>query len=258
MAFCISVQVFSFLQHQAVFRRTQFLRHRIVVYRVYRQPLAGQVQPQYALFLSVLWSLYSLLYRQICSFVFIWYILLQNNPKSGYNVSMNLAADFFKKESRSPRGFLPRPLLRAGESVAPPPLPQKNSGGAYHFRFRFLDLCIRFGKIISKACPVGNLFSFGVCDGFNSGAKKLDTNSFFEDERVQKMSSYLVSWLRTLNEIRTFFSENPNAEFWKTFKLGRAKGKGVGGKEFLPALAFPPPPNFVPAKLACRHLFFYF
>jgi len=35
-----------------------------------------------------------------------------------------VAANFFKKESRSPRGFLPRPLLRAGESVAPPPLPQ--------------------------------------------------------------------------------------------------------------------------------------
>ena len=85
---------------------------------------------------------------------------------------MNVAANFFKKESRSPRGFLHRPILRAGESVAPPPLPQKNSGGAHHFRFRFLDLCIRFGKIISK-----------VCEGFNSGAKKLDTNSFFEDER---------------------------------------------------------------------------
>ena len=35
--------------------------------------------------------------------------------------------------------------------------------------------------------------------------------------------------------------------------LGRAKRKGVGGNEFLPALAFPPPPNFVPTKLA-RHL----
>jgi len=73
-----------------------------------------------------------------------------------------VAANFFKKESRSPRGFLPRPLLRAGESVAPPPLSQKNSGGAHHFRFRFLDLCIRFGKIISK-----------VWEGFNSGANKL-------------------------------------------------------------------------------------
>ena len=114
--------------------------------------------------------------------------------------SQFVAADFFKKESRSPRGFLPRSrifscwkiprpllarlrslrpceatlltLLRAGESVAPPPLPQKNSGGAHHFRFLFFDLCIRFGKIISKACPVGNLFSFGVCEGFNSGASQ--------------------------------------------------------------------------------------
>jgi hypothetical protein len=34
--------------------------------------------------------------------------------------------------------------------------------------------------------------------------------------------------------------------------LGRAKRKGVGGNEFLPALAFPPPPNFVPVKLARR------
>jgi len=89
------------------------------------------------------------------------------------------------KESRSPRGFIPRPLLRAGKSVAPPPLPQKNSGGAHHFRFRFLDLCIRFGKIISKACPVGSRrLSFGVCEGFNSGAKKLDTNSSSKNEFV--------------------------------------------------------------------------
>jgi len=51
-------------------------------------------------------------------------------------------------------------------------------------RFRFLDLCIKFGKIISKACPVGNLFSIGVCEGFNSGAKEDNTNSFFEDESV--------------------------------------------------------------------------
>jgi len=146
---------------------------------------------------------------------------------------MNLAADFFKKESRSPRGFLPRPLLRAGESVAPPPLPQKNSGGAHHFRFRFLDLCIRFGKIISK-----------VCEGFDSGAKeksrllvgfflwlrgwdsktprcKFDRNGlagggFFPNPKQNKNSdtrSEFLFWLRTLNEIRTFFSENPNAEF---------------------------------------------
>jgi len=30
--------------------------------------------------------------------------------------------------------------------------------------------------------------------------------------------------------------------------LGRAKRRGSGGKEFLPALAFPLPPNFVFAK----------
>ena len=104
--------------------------------------------------------------------------------------------NFAKRKSRSPRGFLPRPLLRAGESIAPPPYPQKNCGGAHHFRFRsapflsftrrrVLDLCIRFGKMISKACPVGNLFSFGVCEGFNSGATKLDTNSDFEDELIK-------------------------------------------------------------------------
>jgi len=84
---------------------------------------------------------------------------------------MNLAADFFKKESRSPRGFLPRPLLRAGESVAPPPLPQKNSGGAHHFRFRFLDLWIKFGKIIVR-----------VCCCFLSGAKEYDTNFRFSEK----------------------------------------------------------------------------
>jgi|GEM_PF-2958834 len=82
-----------------------------------------------------------------------------NYTNMNFVFSQFLVADFFKKESRSPRGFLPRPLLRAGESIAPPPLPQKNSGGAHHFRFRFLDLCIRFGKMISK-----------VCEGFNSGA----------------------------------------------------------------------------------------
>ena len=78
-----------------------------------------------------------------------------------YYVFMKARQNFVKKESRSPRGFLLRPLLRAGESVAPPPLPQKNSGGAHHFRFRFLDLCIRFGKIIPK-----------VFEGFNSGANE--------------------------------------------------------------------------------------
>jgi hypothetical protein len=70
-----------------------------------------------------------------------YYFLCSQNKHSKnlrffqYVFSDFLAANFFKKESRSPRGFLPRPLLRAGESVAPPPLPQKNSGGA-HQEFR--------------------------------------------------------------------------------------------------------------------------
>jgi len=38
----------------------------------------------------------------------------------------------------------------------------------------------------------------------------------------------------------------------KNFYARAGKKEGVGGKEFLPALAFPPPPNFVPAKLARR------
>ena len=46
-----------------------------------------------------------------------------------------------------------------------------------YVKFRFLDLCTRFGKIISK-----------VCEDFNSGAKKLDTNSDFEVERVRSPS----------------------------------------------------------------------
>src|SRR3989344_5047968 len=46
------------------------------------------------------------------------------------NFSQFLAhQNFAKTKSRSPRGFLPRPLLRAGEFLTPPPLPQKNSGG---------------------------------------------------------------------------------------------------------------------------------
>ena len=45
-----------------------------------------------------------------------------------------------KQKSRSPRGFLPRPLLRAGESITPPPFPQKNSGGVL-VAFTALLLC---------------------------------------------------------------------------------------------------------------------
>jgi len=48
-----------------------------------------------------------------------------------YMDSSFVAANFFKKESRNPPAFLPRPLLRAGESEfrTPPPFPQKNEAG---------------------------------------------------------------------------------------------------------------------------------
>ena len=45
-----------------------------------------------------------------------------------------------------------------GNSAAPERSAERSE--AVHFRFRFLDLCIRFGKMISK-----------VCEGFNSEAK---------------------------------------------------------------------------------------
>ena len=57
-----------------------------------------------------------------------------------------------------------------GKSAAPERFAERSEAGQW--RFRFLDLCIRFGKMIPKACSVGNLFSFGVCEGFNSGVKK--------------------------------------------------------------------------------------
>ncbi|OGY43050.1 MAG: hypothetical protein A2729_03730 [Candidatus Buchananbacteria bacterium RIFCSPHIGHO2_01_FULL_39_14] len=59
-----------------------------------------------------------------------------------------------------------------GNSAAPERPAERSEAG--QCRFHFLDLCIRFGKMISK-----------ICEGFNSGAIKLDTNSFFEDERVR-------------------------------------------------------------------------
>src|SRR3989344_3175334 len=48
-----------------------------------------------------------------------------------YMDSSFVAANFFKKEIRNPPAFLPRPLLRAGESEfrTPPPFPQKNEAG---------------------------------------------------------------------------------------------------------------------------------
>src|SRR3989344_2503436 len=43
--------------------------------------------------------------------------------------------NFAKTKSRSPPGVLPSPLLRGGESITPPPLPQTYCGGV---QFRFL------------------------------------------------------------------------------------------------------------------------
>src|SRR3990167_2569863 len=57
-------------------------------------------------------------------------MMLHQNFKQ-INIENFVAANFFKKESRSPRGSPPRPLLRAGESEfrTPPPFPQKNEAG---------------------------------------------------------------------------------------------------------------------------------
>jgi len=44
-----------------------------------------------------------------------------------------------KTKSRSPRGFPPRPCLRAGESITPPPFSQTFCGGVHlHCVPRFL------------------------------------------------------------------------------------------------------------------------
>ena len=74
-----------------------------------------------------------------------------------YVFSDLVAANFFKKESRSPRGFLPRPLLRAGESIAPPPYPQKNCGGA---QFSFLRDFLQntFELCLTNTANFGNSF----------------------------------------------------------------------------------------------------
>ena len=80
----------------------------------------------------------------------------------GYTIFMNIAAKKFSRprEDGSAGGG-------CGEECRAVRAFRRAKRGGY-VRFRFLDLCIRFGKIISK-----------VCDGFNSGAKKLDMNSDF-------------------------------------------------------------------------------
>src|SRR3990167_8325055 len=57
-------------------------------------------------------------------------MMLHQNFKQ-INIENFVAANFFKKESRSPRGSPPRPLPRADESEfrTPPPFPQKNEAG---------------------------------------------------------------------------------------------------------------------------------
>ena len=82
------------------------------------------------------------------------------------------AAGFFRRNARS-EGAAEGGC--GGNSAAPERSAERSEAG--QCRFRFLDLCIRFGKMISK-----------VCEGFNSGANKLDTNSFFEDESVRSPS----------------------------------------------------------------------
>jgi len=104
--------------------------------------------------------------------MYLSYILLQNNPKLGYNVFMDKAAEKFL---RSPSEGVAEGGGWGEEFRHARAFRRAKRGG--YVRFRFLDLCIRFGKIISK-----------VCEGFNSGAKKLDTNSFFEDENVRSPS----------------------------------------------------------------------
>jgi len=66
-----------------------------------------------------------------------YFLCSQNNHSKNRRFFQCMVSDFVarlnfaKKESRSPRGFLPRPLLRAGESEfrTPPPFPQKNEAG---------------------------------------------------------------------------------------------------------------------------------
>ena len=82
-----------------------------------------------------------------------YFLCSQNNHSKNLRFSQWIDSDFsvrrnfLKKESRSPRGFLPRPLLRAGETIAPPPYPQKNSGGA---QFSFLR---DFPQNTFELCP---------------------------------------------------------------------------------------------------------
>jgi len=75
------------------------------------------------------------------------------------------AAEFPKTPSPKPARIPPQTPPAGGKSAeagrihSPRQIVSPCQVRFNHFRFRFLDLCIRFGKIISK-----------VCEGFNSGA----------------------------------------------------------------------------------------
>src|SRR3989338_3181946 len=68
--------------------------------------------------------------------------------------------NFAKKETRSPRGFLPRPLLRAGESEfrTPPPFPQKNEAGCGQ---EFRSKKVRANAKITPQFKTFQLFRWG-------------------------------------------------------------------------------------------------
>jgi len=74
-----------------------------------------------------------------------------NGFLAAYFAKRNLNGGGFQSEGAAEGGC-------GGNSAAPERSAERSE--AVQFRFRFLDLCIRFGKMISKAC-----------EGFNSGAQ---------------------------------------------------------------------------------------
>ena len=108
----------------------------------------------------------------------VWYVRKEYCFQEGL-VSANFKKEAILKPARIPPQTPPAggKSAEAGRIHFPRQIVSPCRVRFNHFRFRFLDLCIRFGKIISK-----------VCEGFNSGAKKLDTNSNFEVERVRSPS----------------------------------------------------------------------
>ena len=87
---------------------------------------------------------------------------------------MEARQNFAKTKSRSPRGFLPRPLLRAGESIIPPPLPQIYCGG--------VQIQISSSGLLSKKVRIlyneYRNFSKRVSECKMGSARSADTNEF--------------------------------------------------------------------------------